>query len=259
MVKTIDFSTRAVAALLSGVMLLTTTVGCGTGAGVGTTQEAEQHQAYDGQTAFRGVFFGEGPAAERLPELWGEGAARGFRNASAVPAAELATQLEAGIKAMKAEGWSDAQLAGAQQALDTLRSGGTLPDQTADAAATREIIIARLAQRDPTFFQRFATEIQSGDHLRVQRIMLETRTLTSEILRAMSGEEAGDRQRGVENRGVSSASVWKWGPVFVAVVAVVAAVAFLLVGVEPAADDSRLSNDELIDHLTNGLAVDESL
>ncbi|MDB4951460.1 MAG: hypothetical protein JWM27_4109 [Gemmatimonadetes bacterium] len=33
---------------------------------------AEARAAYDGETVFRGVFFGEGPVAARLPEMWKE-------------------------------------------------------------------------------------------------------------------------------------------------------------------------------------------
>lgn len=36
----------------------------------GSPQSAQEHRRYDGETVFRGLYFGEGPVAEMFPELW---------------------------------------------------------------------------------------------------------------------------------------------------------------------------------------------
>jgi SdpC family antimicrobial peptide len=35
-----------------------------------TPQAAQEHHRYDGETIFRGLYFGQGPVAELFPELW---------------------------------------------------------------------------------------------------------------------------------------------------------------------------------------------
>ena len=36
----------------------------------GAPQAAQEHRRYDGETIFRGLYFGQGPVAEMFPELW---------------------------------------------------------------------------------------------------------------------------------------------------------------------------------------------
>jgi len=196
--------------------------------------------ARDGASLFRGVFFGEGDAARQLPELWGDHAVQ--QRAALTKSPELmAQQLQSAIARMKAAGWSDDVIGRAQDALDVLQSGQPLPAMSVDVSTIRDLIVARLAESDPTFLERFGADMQSGDRLRVERALT----------------EAQDRMRNVaETVGMSGSAgtesiVWYYGPVLVAVAAVAVAAVVVVVVAMPAPDETsgRLAHDELVNSL----------
>jgi hypothetical protein len=193
----------------------------------------------DGATVFRGVFFGEGPTAQRLPELWGESAVQ-QRMAMTKSPEQLALQLETAIARMKADGWSEDVVARAEQALESVRSGQSIPDvQPTDISTFRELMIAQIAAADPAFFDRFGADMQSGDHLRVEHAMTEAEGKVRSTV-----ETFGTGGEPTANPSL----VWYYGPVLVAVAAVAVAVAVVVVVVDvEGPDNSRLKHDELID------------
>ena len=77
---------------------------------------------FDGETMFRGLFFGHGPVAKYFPEIWDRA---DVRRAMAQADMSAATELE-------------------------------------------NRILAEVRSKDAAFLDRFATEMQSGDHLRVR-------------------------------------------------------------------------------------------
>ncbi|HTC73373.1 MAG TPA: hypothetical protein VK655_10840, partial [Solirubrobacteraceae bacterium] len=124
---------------------------------------------------------------------------------------------------MKAAGWSDNVVSRAQEALDMVRSGNALPETTPSEISTlRELIIEQLAERDSAFFDRFAADMQSGDHLRVERAMSDAQANVRGVAETI----------GTSRETESTNAVWYYGPVLVAVAAVAVAVAVVVVVVE---------------------------
>jgi hypothetical protein len=199
----------------------------------------------DGATVFRGIFFGEGPSAQRLPELWGDSVVQ-QRVAMTKSPDQLAHQLETAIARMKADGWSENVVSRAEQALELVRSGKSFPDaQPGDIATFRDLMIAQIAASDPTFFDRFGSEMQSGDHLRVERAMTDAEGKVRGAVETLGTS--------VDSKGETSL-VWYYGPVLVAVAAVAVAVAVVVVVVDvEGPDNSRLKHDELMSILAERL------
>jgi hypothetical protein len=204
-----------------------------------STTEGRASARFDGETLFRGIFFGKGPVAERLPEYWGAEAVA--QRAKITNSPEVAAQkLEAAIAQMKSEGWAPAIISQAEQTLSDIRSGQPIPEaELSDTALVQELVMARIAESDPTFFSRFAGDMQSGSHVRV----------------GLAIDEASARFRDGMNRVFASDSHAKIpvvGPVVVAVALAVVAVAVLVVFVEdqPSSSHSRLQHDVAVDTLT---------
>ena len=79
---------------------------------------------YNGETLFRGLYFGEGPVASHFPEIW------------------HAPQVEQRLSSVEgSEEW----------------------------VSTKDQAVAWVRNSDPTFFQRFEQDVQSGDHIKVSR------------------------------------------------------------------------------------------
>ncbi|MFP2904936.1 sporulation delaying protein family toxin [Pyxidicoccus sp. 3LFB2] len=120
-----------------------------------------------------------------------------------------------------------------------------------DTAA--EAIIAKIAQQDPTYFERFANDLRSGDHLAIDRLLTETKERTfaaAEALRqdaGMKGELTLSDSRQVE------AGTWFYVETVVAVaLAAVLVVAVTQIDVTPVMDgpqSSALRRDVWVDML----------
>jgi hypothetical protein len=158
-------TTRILAAFMASSMFLSATA-CSSGPGTPepTSSTAEK---YSGVDTFKGIFFNQGPAAAALAEF-----RQGQPSQAPASGEETIAALEHAVVQMKADGWSQALIDKAQAQLDTYRAGGhppqATPEQTAFAA---ELVTARIAENDPTFFDRFGAEMQSGDHVRVEAAM----------------------------------------------------------------------------------------
>jgi SdpC family antimicrobial peptide len=243
--KKVSTTTSILAACMSASMLLSA-VGCGSTATPVDQSAGTQKQAYSGVDIFRGVYFGDGPVAQLLPEMWGPEAARAVE-AQRSPQ-QLMAQLEYSITRMKAEGWSDAIVSKAQTTLDSLRNGGQVPEVSAEQANTaKQFVLARLAESDPTFLDRFGADLQSGDQVRIDAAMTDASARLKATLNTLG--ETGTKS--VDKRGV-----WFVGAVVVAVAAV-AVVVIALVDMssdpDPSSAGSRLRHAELINHLAVSL------
>lgn len=120
------FSRSKVLGALAAATLMLGVGACGAEEEPASTQGAVTG-AVSGEEVFKGLFFGEGPVAARLPKGWGP------RAVSTLP-----------------------------------------PEEQAEHAQRRTQVIASLHEADPTFFERFGADIQSGDHLRIERALNES-------------------------------------------------------------------------------------
>jgi SdpC family antimicrobial peptide len=240
---------RTVALRLLAVSALVAAAGCsGSGPADPNGQQAPTAEVghVDGLTVYRGVFFGEGPIADRLPETWGA-EARAQRTAMTESPERAAETLQGAIARMKADNWSPALIAQAEQSLAELRSGAPVPQaQLGQESTVKDLVVARIAEDDPTFFGRYAADMQSGNHVRVDNAMQEATGKTKEALKIIVGS-------GGINAVDSKLPVW--GPVVVAVAVAIAAVAVLVVFIEDPTEQSgsRLGHAVAIDNLTNHL------
>ena len=98
---------------------------------------------FDGVTVFRGIYFGNGPVARLLPEIWDAPSVRHIRPA--------------------------------------LTSPKTL--------AVEAQLIHRLQQRDPRFFDRFASQLQSGNPVMVSAGLHEANSTLRDVLASLPGRQ----------------------------------------------------------------------
>ncbi len=192
------------------------------------TQNNQAQAAFDGATIMRGVYFGMGPAATMLPEIWANGQADQIRNRiMAMAPGELADQLDRAANQLREEGQS-AVADHTSQIAAALRSGAITPSQldkpTTDASriAKAESTIARIAAEDPTFFPRFLVAMRSGNPARVESALRSGAAKIASFAGTVEPKTNIADQRGTVG--------WWWGPGDVAVDAeLVAGVAFIIV------------------------------
>ena len=145
-------------------------VGCAANAQSGSEpsgSEPQQHVGYDGQSLMKGIFFNIGPAGEKMKGIVGERPSA----ISGKSPEEVATMLERAATEMENNGYSAAAIARLRtHAVDfrdgTIKPHAPISGEQLDASASA--IIAHIEQIAPGFLETFATEIQSGDALRVQ-------------------------------------------------------------------------------------------
>jgi hypothetical protein len=227
-----------------------TQVGCGSptesasSTGNPDVVSAKQGSVRDGESIFRGVFFGQGPVASLFPETW-----EGRKAALAGPLVNeaLIGALSAQIDRMTSERGPTAVI----QRLTTLRA--QLQDGTLDAAALRasadydtvlaeakfERLMSAMKSADPTLFASFGAEMQSGDHARVQ----------AAFLRAQ--KSLRDAAESTDLIGEGSAADMRCAVLYFAIFLMV--VVWVAV-VSPGATGRSLEQDEYIDRLAVRLA-----
>jgi SdpC family antimicrobial peptide len=132
---------------------------------------------YSGKELYLGIFLGQGDVAGKLPTLWGD---CGPNAAVQAKLAKLdSSQLAAALADGAARSHEQGDPAGAA-ALEKLASeipegaGGEYPIEAADF----EVLLSAIDKQDPTFFDRFAEDIQSGDHTRIDKALEEARDLS---------------------------------------------------------------------------------
>jgi hypothetical protein len=194
----------------------------------GGAPKAAPQTRRDGVTVFKGLVLGAGPVADRLPEIWAVDEAAVRRQVQQDPE-QVARQIEAGVERARARGWSDAVL---QTGLSTAAAvrRGEFQEPTLEARKIwNELIVARIKQQDPTFFGRFEEEIQSGEHVRVEKMLLETRGKLMGALDGLLADVArgsGDGFNGTDWYGIvdNVLTIDSWGFGIAAVVTAIALV-----------------------------------
>lgn len=183
-------------------------LGCSAGAsdpagGAPTTQTSGAHEnaspaGYDGETTFRGVYLGTGAVAAKLPELRDPAFAAEGQN---LTKEQLAKYLEGVAERMRVETNAQSTME-LDQLAGKLRTGEVTPEQLLEArrdfgATFGDRIVERIRAVDATFFLRFGADLQSGDHLRIQRGLEEGAKLftdASAVEGAMAGHVTQDRK-----------------------------------------------------------------
>ena len=229
----------------------------------GSLASQDQALSFDGETLFRGLFFGTGAAAVKLPELWGNTATAALvTKALQTSPTSAATQLRQYVAIARSEGASSATLTRLSKAADLLqvtrlsqadfanRLGQARDTLSSDAVATR--VIASIRSSKPTFFVDFAAAIQSGDRARVATAVSSARavlvdTYCGSVPRLPIPHPWPSSVDGNPSLAASVVVDVETAIYAVAVVAVaVVAVAVLFIGIS-ATDVSRLQADKFID------------
>jgi SdpC family antimicrobial peptide len=159
-----------------------------------TSASSTSHAKYDGEALLRGLVFGRGPVGQKFPEFWD-----GVRQATAATLssnaqfeAELTTNIDRATSA------GDTSTAAALTAMrDRVHRGEvdvtklTSSAEYNDAAGDAKIdaVVAGIKQVDPGFFPWFATEIQSGDRLRIEGALEHA---TSTLMAAATAHPSAD-------------------------------------------------------------------
>jgi SdpC family antimicrobial peptide len=221
-----------VATLLAALM--TTQAGCVVSTpsdGSSASTQANVAATPSGEAFFRGIFFGEGAVADRLPEVWSP-AARQSAFATAAQSgetrAQLATTLDELSAQLLASGASSSAVALTRAEASSLRAGtGPLSYDATSSTATspydaayRTAIVARISAVDPAFLPGFQAALVSGDHVRISAALDQG---TARLLDASAWLTANALPTGSTNpdpMGNAACAVF----VIVAVVAVVVAV-----------------------------------
>jgi hypothetical protein len=174
------FERPIVAAFLAA--LLTGQVAC-SGAPTGGSSDAKQSPAaastpatYSGEALFRGVMFGDGEVAARLPELWGTAAVSASKElANSANPAEAAAQLSQMADRMEAEGLAADAVARIRDRATSIRkmspaSFGAAMSASADGdAATRDAVVEYIQTKAPAFFDQFKAAMESGNPVAINR------------------------------------------------------------------------------------------
>lgn len=128
--------------------------------------------------------------------------------------------------------------------------GGAEFESKRELAAER--LMAQIEAQDPTFFERFGADLRSGDHLTIDRLLTETKEVTTaaaEGLRTAAGLQAGTAVQRVE----LEAGFWLYEETFVAVaVAAVLLIVVTQIDVTPVMENqehSALRRDTWVDML----------
>ncbi len=186
---------------------------------------------YDGITLFKGLLFRTGPVAAQIPELW---KLLGEQN---VPTKKASiNQATKAAHAFASLGKTEAATAMSKIAAENAQIPASSPTEVMPDALV-DNIVASIEAADPTFFDRFATEMQSGDVVRADASLLEAGSLAADALATFVNGTSPDSLSGVW---------WYWD---VAVAIEVAAVLIVaLVAVIPLIKnaDGTLLHDQVV-------------
>lgn len=202
---------------------------------------------YDGETAFRGVYLGTGPVAQKLPELRDPGLAA---EAQKLTKEQLATHLQGAAERMRVETKTQAAAQDVDHLAGKLRTGEVTPEQLLEArrdftATFGDQIVSRIRAVDASFFARFGADLQSGDRLLIQRTLEDGAKL---FLDAASVEGALSGRVSQERRCVAILVAVVW-------VAVLASEYFWTPQPGVAGAQSDLRQAELVDAIATRLAA----
>lgn len=140
---------------------LGTATGCDTDRADDPMEGAEALARYSGHQLFVGIFFMDGPVAQRLPEL-----VQDIRVQAGAP------EEDADLEQLRGEFPPPTEVQGERRVqLDEFEAR----------------VLASVERSDPTFFARFAEDVQSGDHFRVDAALTEG----AEVLEAALAADLG--------------------------------------------------------------------
>lgn len=256
-------SSRLVAGVLSLCMLSSPVMfaGCGGQATRASASSGEDARP-DGQAIFRGLFWGEGDVAKKFPELW-ENSATGSpntreRNASSLDMNVVAQQVEDYGRTLCIEGCTDILRDSFAAAVMRIRSGerdrveinsnesiARLKGPLKDAATVA--IIESLKRQEPGFFDRFGSEMQSGDPVRVRAMLNEAIGELMTAAHKLQSESKGTLAFDSAMKPKSELN----GPV---VLVVVIAIAVIVVAVVGRSAESELQQDILVGKIASRLS-----
>lgn len=143
---TINLSKSSLCVTLAGALVLPP--GCATQGGDDPTTDVDR--SYSGEELFLAVFFADGPAADLFPEL----------------RAEMSKQL---VDELTEEQRIEAEKVMKQAGKPHRLSG----DQRAQLDEIESAVLGHIRDADPTFFERFADDLRSGDHFLVDAALSE--------------------------------------------------------------------------------------
>lgn len=203
---------------------------------------------FTGQDVFRGIFFGAGPVATILPEIWGNPPADPPGPLHPATAGEEMIAAASDLEAAGRE--ADAQIARRVGELLIANSGSldSTPRLHGDDQA-REAMLLAVNLADSTFFARFGAAMQSGDHLAVADAISEGAT---KLLDARDAVYAG-LPLGVPGAPMDLVAIDCWIYGYIAVAVAVVAVLVLVVGIVSGGGGDVLQYEVLIDLLANRL------
>ena len=226
-------------------------VGCGAGDTPVEPQQASALRApFDGEVAFRGLFFGVGPVADRLSPLWNNAKLKAQigRLTAQSPEAQ-AEAIETAVTKMQADGWSLSSIANMKQLAKDIRAGLVKEPTAEQQLATQEFLIERIRSADPGFFARFGTAVQSGDHVRIERSIEEA----SRLLRVAMDTGLSPSQD-LAAKKIIYTKVAIATRAAVAAIIIVLAIAIVWVH-DPSSDSSVLAREEFVAHVAKALAA----
>ena len=134
------------------------------------TASVELAPQFDGEDILRGVLFGQGPVATRIPEH-AKALEEALFRPQTIPVKTIAAQLHQHAAQLEKAGALSEQVARIRERASELERS---PDTLVTSAVTKDVLlaradalIARIRQAHPSFFQQFAIEMQSGDRVRI--------------------------------------------------------------------------------------------
>lgn len=238
------------AGFLSVTLMTGSLVGCDGGEDpLADDQQREAFAAMSGEELYLGIFLGQGEAARLVPEV--------HEDADLVEQVRDPKEVLDALRSAKAEREARGDEAGArlvQSTIDAVESGlaeDRLVDGVVLSESVASMFVLQLDKKDPTFFDRFADDLHSGDPRRVDRALEEGVRLSQSV-----AEELAINSEVMQPRaGVALAVV-------AAVVAAVALYAFVVVAEgfwvvlyeEARNGGSRLFRDELVARVTDACA-----
>jgi len=219
----------------------------------------------------------------RLQALWGEHgvAAQAREQAVAKPwtRAEIADAVDASVKGMSSAAVSDATMSFLRGLVPAIRNGRssqlTAEERQNVADAFRKAILDMIAARDPTFYSRFASGLQSGDQVKVEQALTEAGDMVLKTVGDLHGSMAKRSPGPVSEGGADMIDVtleldiagWfegvqagvVWNVIAIYTAGVIAFVVAAVVAVwsrspAPGQYEDRLYQQVLVDDLTTSLA-----
>lgn len=194
-----------------------------------TTAQAKQ-ALYSGEDVFQGLFFGVGPGAKLLPEVWDnpDYLARLERCATSKTTAQIAADIHTAAESLKA---TSPEAAAQLETMSQAVAHGELTKSAQNGAernALASVVTERLKAGDRSFFLRFGADMQSGNQARVDRAL---RSVTTKMIASVA------TANGVDTASLRGDGLYGWWATstvavqafYVAAYAAVAAVAVAVV------------------------------